>query len=259
MQPASHTSRFSGRAATSSRAARAGAHVRRYPPRKRTPGSRHDSRVWPLRRSGCHSGASSRPDTICERCPQTGQHGTTLWYVIDLAAVGAFAAAGLSLVNVGISARLASRVQREQWRRDEERPMVARCLTLSADAARAWWDGSVAMDNPDDDGPDPRAHLSKGSELLRDLRFEVAQLDLLASSPVRQSALALVEAHESEMLRLMYMEPGQDDSDCREAAKLKVEELQAALVQATRTDLGLDFAKPVKDLLGYLFPGMSGA
>lgn len=40
---------------------------------------------------------------------------------MDPTAVAAFVAAGLSLVNIGVTSRLASRGQREQWRRTEER------------------------------------------------------------------------------------------------------------------------------------------
>ena len=72
---------------------------------------------------------------------------------MDLAAVAAFTAAGLSLVNIGLSARLASRGQREQWRREQERPIVARCLTLSADALSEWWDASVAKQDAEADAP----------------------------------------------------------------------------------------------------------
>jgi hypothetical protein len=40
---------------------------------------------------------------------------------MDLNAVAAFVGAGLSFVDVGVSARLAGRGQQEQWRRAEER------------------------------------------------------------------------------------------------------------------------------------------
>jgi hypothetical protein len=74
----------------------------------------------------------------------------------------------LSLVNVAISARMASRGQREQWRRDQERPVVARCLTLSANAASEWWDASVARQDAEPGSPrrqmDP--HWEKGLQVL---------------------------------------------------------------------------------------------
>jgi hypothetical protein len=57
---------------------------------------------------------------------------------MNWATAAAFTAAFLSLVNVAYSARLTSRGTREQWRRDQERPIVARCITLSSDAVKAW-------------------------------------------------------------------------------------------------------------------------
>jgi hypothetical protein len=160
---------------------------------------------------------------------------------VDLTAAAAFVAAGLSLVNVGITARLARRGQREQWRRAEERPLVARCLTLSEDISKEWWDASVAKQDADPDtnsfSMDP--HWKKGFGLWRDLRYEVNQLDLLASSSVRQAARDLVEAHAKERSRLLNRLPGQDDFEDRYKAHLKFEELQDALGERTRIDLGL--------------------
>ena len=93
------------------------------------------SAVFPVRES-----SAARRD---RKAPAEGR-GSARLSCVDLAAVAAFTAAGLSLVNVAISARLASRGAREQWRRDQERPIVARCLTLSDDALGEWWDDSVA-------------------------------------------------------------------------------------------------------------------
>ena len=78
--------------------------------------------------------------------------------------------------------------------------MVARCLTLAADALSEWWDASVAKQDADASAPRSRmdAHWEKGREYLDQLRFEVAQLDLLASAPVRQAAGDLLKAHQRE-------------------------------------------------------------
>lgn len=172
---------------------------------------------------------------------------------MDLAAVAAFVAAGLSLVNVAISARLASRGQREQWRRDQERPIVARCLSLSADASSEWWDTSVEKQDADVGTSrtlvDP--HWDKGHQLLHDLFYEVAQLDLLASPPVRQVARDLFQAHEKEEFRLaLQVKPGQDDSEGRVAVQVKIQELQSILVEKVRADLGLGLPVPPRSLLG---------
>jgi hypothetical protein len=173
--------------------------------------------------------------------------------------VAAFAAAGLSLVNVAISARLANRGQREHWRRDQERPIVARCLTLSDDVFSEWWDASVAKQDASADASPTLAdpHWDKGRELLHDLRYEVAQLDLLASRAVRQVAGDLVKAHERELTRLLLSaKPGEDDSEGRIATQAKIQGLQGALVERARTDLGLDLAlrvppgSPLGQMLG---------
>ena len=53
---------------------------------------------------------------------------------MNLAVAAAFLAALLSLVNVLITARLASQGRLQQWRREEMRPVVARILSLSREA-----------------------------------------------------------------------------------------------------------------------------
>lgn len=57
---------------------------------------------------------------------------------MDLSAIAAFTAAGLSAVNVVFSYRLTRRGSREQWRRDQERPIVAHVLAVSRDIALTW-------------------------------------------------------------------------------------------------------------------------
>lgn len=159
---------------------------------------------------------------------------------MDSATVAAFTAAGLSLANVLISARLTGRSGREQWRRDQERPVVARALTLSASAARLWWTTSVAVE----DGP-PGEKMARpkdwydGRQSLADLRYEVAQLDLLASSAVREAACELVAAHQKETTRLVLLEAGEEDFDARQRFHVQVQKLEATLVEQARTDLGL--------------------
>ncbi len=134
-------------------------------------------------------------------------------------------------------------------------PIVARCLTLSADALGEWWGASNAKQDKDVDAPQASvdSHWEKGWQLLHDLRYEVAQLDLLASGTVRQAAGDLVAAHEGETSRLMLLvKPGKDDYEGRRAIQDKIHELQSALVESTRTDLGLGLPVPPRSLLGKL-------
>jgi hypothetical protein len=95
-------------------------------------------------------------------------------------------------------------------------------------------------------------HWKKGFELWRDLRYEVAQLDLLASSSVRQTAHDLVKAHQKERSRLLDRPPGQGDYEGRYSAQLKIEGLQDTLLERTRVDFGLAprMRVPPRSLLG---------
>ncbi|HEX3966079.1 MAG TPA: hypothetical protein VHZ03_57120 [Trebonia sp.] len=138
---------------------------------------------------------------------------------------------------------------------DQERPVVARCLTLSANAAGEWWDASVAKQEADASPPRSQMgpHWEKGLKVLDELRFEVAQLDLLASGPVRQAAGHLIEAHQSERGRLILKaRPGQGDFPGRRAAQVKFEELHKVLVERARADLGLGLPAQPRSLLDKL-------
>lgn len=165
---------------------------------------------------------------------------------MDLAAVAAFVAAGLTLVNVGITARLAGRAQREQWRRDEERPIVARCLRLTGDICGELGFLSVARNRGD--LAEENAHSEKALHLTSDLRFEVAQLDLLASSHVSQVARDLLERVKHLGLAAVFSEP-EADYDPGDYISADILALQAALVEGARTDLGVSVAKPNTSLL----------
>jgi hypothetical protein len=170
-------------------------------------------------------------------------HASARLSCVDLTAVAAFTAAALSLVNVVMSARLTSREHREQWRRDQERPIVARSLTLSDDALTAGHNTSLATSimGEGDEWPDTKMkqRWQKGWQLLEDLRYEVAQLDLLASGPVRKAARELVRAHEEDWVRVVETKPGVHDAEGGRANDVKIRELQSALVETTRADLGL--------------------
>lgn len=163
---------------------------------------------------------------------------------MDLAAVAAFTAAGLSLVNVAVSARLTSRGHREQWRRDQERPIVARILTVSADAYAIWREVAMAKQQwattPGErpaDFAEVAERFDAAVEMWRTLRFEVAQLDLLAGASVRKVADDLANEHERMRYRLRLAGPGTTMSRTDEEDKFV--ELHKQLVQQARIDLGL--------------------
>jgi hypothetical protein len=170
---------------------------------------------------------------------------------VDLAAAAAFTAAALSfvsvIINVVLTYRLTSRGHREQWRREQERPIVARTLTLSDDALSAWQEASLAKQrmsehmSEGDAWPDTetKRRWEKGWQLIEDLRYEVAQLDLLASGPVRKAASELVRAHMGEWVRAVETGPGLDYDEGRQASQVKIRELRSVLVERARADLGL--------------------
>jgi hypothetical protein len=177
---------------------------------------------------------------------------------VDLVAVAAFAAAGLSLVNVAVSSRLTRRSQIDQWRRDAERPSIARIATLSNDALHFWeesatvrsrWVASIQV------GHDPTA---KGG-LRRDfeaawnagvadfdqLKFEVFQLDLVAGRSVRSVASQLIAKHEDLRHWLRPASPLDDPIALWLSKRGGVTQIQDDLIQAARKDLGIDSARRV--------------
>lgn len=177
---------------------------------------------------------------------------------MDLAVVAAFTAAGLSLVGVGVnvlwSYRLSRHAQLEQWRQNEERPIVARMLTLSADALEKWqqagqarrdWLDSLRAD-PTRGHEDTKArdeatnHWGAGSGMYEKLRFEAAQLDLIAGHPLREVANKLVREHESVQRWLRPASGANDWFELLTEQNNKIIRLHAELVEKTRADLGVD-------------------
>jgi hypothetical protein len=173
---------------------------------------------------------------------------------VDLVAAAAFTAAALSLVNVGLSAWLNSRGHLEQWRRDVERPIVAQIITLSGDALNAWQDATLARQewitsvNADpgrqheDIGARDRAaeRWAVGSSAYDKLRFETAQLDLVAGPPLRDTARALLRQHESMRHYIRLASGASDWFERVTELNNEIVALQGELVVKTRADLGLD-------------------
>ena len=115
-------------------------------------------------------------------------------------------------------------------------------MARQAVSAGTRWNGSAADE-----------HWLKGRQAVADLRYEVAQLDLLASRSVREVAYQLIAAHEKEATRLVLLKPGEDDFERRSQERDTIIGLQRVLVERARTDLGLDRpAPPPRSLLGKL-------
>jgi hypothetical protein len=179
---------------------------------------------------------------------------------MNWATAAAFTAAFLSLVNVAYSARLTSRGTREQWRRDQERPIVAKCITLSGDAVKAWVAATEAWRQmtPGQDWHDSEAHerWRQGDQITRDLAFEVAQLDLLASRPVREAADQLLFTHQVEGSQLAESIGNHETPPVRGPHHIYITEAREQLIDAARADLGLGplvaSRMPARSLIGKL-------
>lgn len=171
---------------------------------------------------------------------------------VDLAVVAAFSAAALSLVNVAVSARLSSRGRLDEWRRDEVKPLVARLVTLSQEASEKWqaayiqrslWWSSREGDSESEDRAardQASEHWAKGAELYEKMRYELAQLDLVAGSGLRSAAAKLNSQHAAAW-RSSRPSSGVSDS-FKELMRLgsNIGIAENALVTAARHDLGLD-------------------
>lgn len=142
---------------------------------------------------------------------------------MDLAAVAAFSAAGLSVVNILISAWLTRRGRLAHWRREQTLPVVASILTLSADVLGRWMKSAQAKDDAgrlrdakDDTSrkisqrckEDSHTHWEAARPLWASLRYEVAKLDLIGTEPLLAAATKLVQAHEIAEIRLNPNRPG---------------------------------------------------
>lgn len=128
---------------------------------------------------------------------------------------------------------------------------MARILTLSQDAMGKWNDAASARHgwitvsgNPEEAGESEgfRAkeleHYAAAMELWAKLRYQIAELDLVAGRPVRDAAHALYLGHGTMAVRLRPAGPQADPLTA--AASSKVNPLQEELIVKARADLGLD-------------------
>jgi len=166
---------------------------------------------------------------------------------VDLSAIAAFTAAGLSLINVAISYRLSSQGHLEEWRREQERPIVARILTLSRDATKAWMDTASAKEEWTNRYQSPEfeaendalwskmaEHWATGDEVHRAMRFETEQLDLLAGPRLQKVARDLTNNHDSARINLRPAGPNNQFNHYFE-----IENLERMLREIARDDLGI--------------------
>lgn len=167
---------------------------------------------------------------------------------MNLAVIAAFTAAAVSLVNIIVTARLASGSQFRQWQREEARPLTVRILTLSAHTRFVWaravhahadW---LRLSQDDERARElqerKREYLAEGWTELGKLNFEVSQLNLIAAHATREAAAALAKGHENVYVALSGHLSQEGLSDAVAVLnKLLVQ--QDTLIGKFRADLGV--------------------
>jgi DNA-binding Lrp family transcriptional regulator len=140
--------------------------------------------------------------------------------------------------------------QFRQWQREEARPIAARILTHSEEAATAWYAAQRVL--AERLGlPEPRQtkrfttlmereheRLVAGMDPFAELRLEVNALRLIASPPTRQAAVNLAEAHRTTMFEITnaYSKEQLPEIMKRVNSLTKLEE---ALIATLHDDLGV--------------------
>lgn len=173
---------------------------------------------------------------------------------MSVAAIAAFAAAGISLVNVLVTSRLTRGGQKEQWRRETERPIVASLLATSKECLETWTDAASQMKtlNESQEAGEPfsgEIHeavvkmvktYANGWALVEKLNGIASELDLIASTAVSQAVNELVDRHAAirrDVAPSVPNPPGTVERYGHEIA-----DLRAKVIAATRADIGVDAA-----------------
>ncbi len=152
-------------------------------------GKREGRATWPC---GAPSRAARAPGTARRTALQhRSLSAVTLAELTLTAALGASFLTGItSLGAVWLQQRRQATAADQEWRRNEERPIVARMLTLSADALAKWQQSAQARSDwldsrhadptrvhEDTKGRDQaRGHWAAAMAIYEKLRFEAAQL-----------------------------------------------------------------------------------
>lgn len=162
--------------------------------------------------------------------------------LVNIATIAAFVAAGTSLVNVAFSARLTRRGELDKWRRDTEAANVVQMQMLSRSACKAWDEAAHEKVVSDIDHQNMATDAwRRGSEILGELRTELARLDLISSNAVRQAAEALVREHEGMCHHLRPASGvGDDPRDLFLKHDGEISELECGLIVQARFDLKVD-------------------
>jgi hypothetical protein len=170
---------------------------------------------------------------------------------VNLTAVAAVIAAAASVINIAVTAVLTRRSQFRQWQREEARPIAARLLALSEEAGREWHRFSrtrtarLALSPGEDDDyaarlqQEERDYLAAGRHASDKLRFELAQLELIAAPLTREAARSLAYHHmvaqlQCENRHVLGMRPVD-----LEGLPHDLRRLEKRLISQFRADLGV--------------------
>jgi hypothetical protein len=157
----------------------------------------------------------------------------------DLTAIAAFSAAGMSLINVGISGRISSRGTVEQWRMNEERPIVGRVLSEADECARH---AMRIPERTEDDGPATYLdieHHARAQESYQKLLWELAPLQLVAGEKVRKRADELAEMLSTLVRHACNPREHHSKDDFLLMSYFLYQADRASLIEQVRADLGL--------------------
>jgi hypothetical protein len=159
-----------------------------------------------------------------------------------LAVVAAFTAAGFSLLGVFVNARMTGRATHDQWRRGQVQPLVAQLLIDSQEASREW-EAACAQSVREAQGVEETGpnHWEAFGVLVRKIRYEVAQLELVAGPRLRFNADALYRQHWEGLSAPSPLLSPQPPLGLDEIGEINraTERARQSLVYAARADLGV--------------------
>ena len=171
---------------------------------------------------------------------------------VTLATFAALAAAAVSLVNVYVTSRLTRRGQKEQWRRETERPVVANLLATSKECLETWADAASQIKtlNESQEAGEPFSDeihaamvkmvktYANGWAMVEKLNVIASELDLIASAGVRQAVNDLVDRHAA--IRRVVAPGMANPSSTVERYGNEIAGLRERVIAATRADIGVD-------------------
>jgi hypothetical protein len=166
------------------------------------------------------------------------------------ATVAAFTAAAAAIFTAVLTVESNRRLQREQWRRDTELPILAALLSKSTEAVGLWDDVAEARRHAEE-VPGERIRerafdeamqkWKQGSDTFDGLLLQAAELEMIAGSEITDAVSAMMKSHESirHWLRGASGASNYYEASLRERVQLRTG-LRNRLVRAARTDLGVD-------------------